>query len=148
MTPRITPSFLLENEDFASMEACCGRVEFTFLKIGRQKYCINIWVFSDNEVEGNEQLTVELTTEHPLVSVQNSMATVTIMDDVGTGTSLTTCTVHVCNITTDSTTGDDVMTTPSMDTPSINGMDDGMKTSTDYSAACSTGNMCAIKLIA
>ena len=129
------------------MEACCGHVEFS-LKIGRQKYCINIWVFSDNKVEGNEQLTVELTTEHPLVSVQNIMATVTIMDDVGTGTSLT---VYMCNITTDSTTGDNVMTpttTPSMDTPSINGMADGMRMSTDCSAACSTGNMCAIKLIA
>ena len=129
------------------MEACCGRVEFS-LKIGRQKHCINIWVFSDNEVEENEQLTVELTTEHPLVSVQNSMATVTIMDDVGTG-SLTTCTVHVCNITTDSTTGDDVMTpttAPSMDTTSINGMADGMGTSTDYSAACSTGNNVCYKI--
>ena len=131
-------SFLLEYEDFASVEACCGRVEFS-LKIGRQKHCINILVYEDNEVEGNEQLTVELTTEHPLVSVQNSMATVTIMDDVGTDT----CTVHVCNITTDSITGDDVMTTtttPSMATPSINGMADGMRTSTDCSAACSTGN--------
>ena len=132
------------------MEACCGRVEFT-LKIGRQKHCINIWVYEDNEVEGNEQLTVELTTEHPLlVSIQNSMATVTIMDDVGTGTSLTTCTLHVCNITTDcSTTDDDVMTpttTPSMDTPSINGLADGMRTSTDYSAACSTGNNVCYKI--
>ena len=95
-------------------------------------------------MEGNEQLTVELTTGHPLVSVQNSMATVTIMDDVGTGTSLT---VHVCHVTTDITSDDDVMT-PTTETPSINGMADGMGTSTDYSAACSTGNMCAKKLIA
>ena len=56
------------------------------LKLGKQKHCTHIRVFSDNEVEGNEHLMVELTTEYPLVSVQNSMATVTIMDDASTST--------------------------------------------------------------
>ena len=56
------------------------------LKLGKQKRCTHIRVFSDNEVEGNEQLIVKLTTEHPLVSVQNGMATVTIMDDASTST--------------------------------------------------------------
>ena len=71
---------LLENEDFARMKSCCRLVGFS-LQLGKQKHCTHIRVFSDNEVEGNEQLTVELTTEHPLVSVQDNVATVTITDD-------------------------------------------------------------------
>jgi hypothetical protein len=50
-------------------------VEFT-PQIGKQKQCVLIWIFPDDEVERNEEFTIQLHSDHPLVTIQNGVANV------------------------------------------------------------------------
>lgn len=56
----------------------CGIVEFT-LRIGKQKHCVLFWIFPDDELEGYEELTIQLNSDHPFVTIQNGVANVTGM---------------------------------------------------------------------
>jgi hypothetical protein len=52
-----------------------GAIEFT-PQIGKQKQCVLIWIFPDDEVERNEEFTIQLHSDHPLVTIQNGVANV------------------------------------------------------------------------
>ena len=43
-------------------------------------------MLTDYEVEGNEDFAVQLAANHPLVTVRNGAATVTILDNTGSST--------------------------------------------------------------
>lgn len=86
-------NLFIENEDFVTTSSDCGVIEF-ILRVARQKYCYFIRVLIDNEVEGNEEFTVQLTANHPLVNVQSNVATVTIVDDTRSSTTPAT---HIGN---------------------------------------------------
>jgi hypothetical protein len=50
-------------------------VEFT-PQIGKQKQCVLIWIFPDDEVERNAEFTIQLYSDHPLVAIHNGAADV------------------------------------------------------------------------
>ena len=50
------------------------------MQLSRQKHCFYVIILSDDEVEGNEQFTIQLTSRHPYVTVTESEATVTIVE--------------------------------------------------------------------
>ena len=71
--------FFLENEDFLTLDVV-NVVEF-ILQFGSQKHCFFVVIVPDNETEGNEQFTIQLTSSHPFLTFTNNEATVTIEDD-------------------------------------------------------------------
>jgi hypothetical protein len=73
--------------DYLNVGPDCGIVEFT-PQIGKQKQCVLIWIFSDDELEGNEEFTIQLRSDHPLVAIQNGVAYVTVWDNPETSMSI------------------------------------------------------------
>ena len=71
--------FFLENEDFLTLDVV-NVVEF-ILQFGSQKHCFFVVIVPDNETEGYEQFTIQLTSSHPFLTFINNEATVTIEDD-------------------------------------------------------------------
>ena len=71
-------SLFIDNEDFVAGN--CRVIEFAS-QIARQKHCFFVGVLADNEVEGNENFTIQLAANHQLVTVRNGAAIVTILDD-------------------------------------------------------------------
>ena len=51
------------------------------IQLGSQKHCFFIIIIPDNEAEGNERFTIQLTSSHPFLTFTNNEATVTIEDD-------------------------------------------------------------------
>lgn len=69
---------LPENEDFLIRDGD-GIIEF-HMQLARQKHCFHVIILSDDEVEGNEQFTIQLSSGHPYVTVTESEAAVTIVE--------------------------------------------------------------------
>jgi hypothetical protein len=70
----------VEHEDFSTVLPGGGNINFV-LRRGRQRQCIVITALPDNEVEGDELLTVQLTSDSPSVTVLNNEVLVTILGD-------------------------------------------------------------------
>ena len=51
------------------------------IQLGSQKHCFFVVIVPDNETEGNEQFTIQLTSSHPFLTFTNNEATVTIEGD-------------------------------------------------------------------
>jgi hypothetical protein len=77
---------IVDLTDHLNVGPNCGIVEFT-PQIGKQKQCVLIWIFSDDELEGNAEFTIQLHCDHPLVAIQNDVAYVTIWDNPETSMS-------------------------------------------------------------
>ena len=75
----IRDHFFLENEDFLTLDVV-NVVEF-IIQLGSQKHCFFVDIVPDNETEGNEQFTIQLTSSHPFITFTNNEATVTIEGD-------------------------------------------------------------------